>query len=56
MEIEEYRKQLSKAESELCGWVSRWQDESDLDAHDLIGLLECTKLQLYVNMREQDEE
>jgi len=56
VEIEEYKKQLGSAETELCGWISRWQDESDLDAVDLIGLLECMKLQLYVNMDKQEEE
>ena len=56
MALEEYSKQLACAETELTGWINRWQDESDLNAMDLIGILECMKLQLYVNMREQEDQ
>jgi len=53
--IEEYRKQEAAADSELAGWANRWQEESDLEAGDLICLLECMKMQLYANMRDNQK-
>lgn len=46
--------QISAAETELASWANRWQDESDLQPLDIVGILECMKLQVYYKMAEAD--
>lgn len=38
---------IQMVEGEICGVINRWQEESELDALDIVGLLEQMKLQLY---------